>query len=150
MSLMRGVSLLTALLVPLSGVGPDVAAQAPEGHSGVVVDAAALENALPEMSAAGRARLLQAVGEKNFSGRIGTKDAKEVAAVNRIGVEELMHQLLPLAKLYSSPPLTGYRVGVVAKGKSGALYLGANLEVPGTTLGASVHGEQSAIANASA
>ncbi|WP_448189615.1 cytidine deaminase [Azospirillum sp. sgz301742] len=56
--------------------------------------------------------------------------------------------LLPLAALYARPPISGFRVGAVALGLSGALYLGANIEFPGQALSCSVHAEQAAVANA--
>jgi len=59
-----------------------------------------------------------------------------------------MLQLLPLARTYSRPPISNYHVGAVARGLSGNLYLGANLEFPGHSLGFSVHGEQAALSNA--
>lgn len=40
------------------------------------------------------------------------------------------------------PPTSGYRVGAAGLGASGAVYLGANLELPAAPLAASVHAEQ--------
>ena len=66
-----------------------------------------------------------------------------------VTVRELMALLVPLAaERYAEPPISGFRVGAVARGSSGALYLGANLELPGTALAFTVHAEQSATANA--
>jgi cytidine deaminase len=60
-----------------------------------------------------------------------------------------MGLLVPFAaERYATPPISGFRVGAVARGSSGALYLGANLELPGTALAFTVHAEQSATANA--
>src|SRR5882672_9272631 len=59
-----------------------------------------------------------------------------------------MVDLLPLARTYSRPPISNYLVGAVARGVSGNLYLGANIEIPGHSLGFSVHGEQFALSNA--
>ncbi len=56
--------------------------------------------------------------------------------------------LLPLAASRARPDISGFRVGAVAVGRSGALYPGANLEIRGGTLGMSLHAEQTAIANA--
>ncbi len=56
--------------------------------------------------------------------------------------------LLPLARTYSHPPISNYRVGVVARGESGSLYLGFNLEFSGQPLGFAVHGEQAALSSA--
>ncbi len=41
-----------------------------------------------------------------------------------------------------------FSVGAVVRGTSGALYLGANLEFPGASLGQTVHAEQAAVSNA--
>lgn len=59
-----------------------------------------------------------------------------------------MLELLPEAQSYSRPLLTGYRVGAVVRGISGALYMGANLEFPGQSLSQTVHAEQAALSNA--
>ena len=59
-----------------------------------------------------------------------------------------MVDLLPLARTYARPPISNYLVGAVARGVSGDLYLGANIEIPGHSLGFSVHGEQFALSNA--
>ncbi|WP_431855171.1 cytidine deaminase [Azospirillum sp.] len=71
-----------------------------------------------------------------------------------IAADEVQHlglalpDLLPLAARYARPPVSGFSVGAVAQGLSGAVYLGANIEFPGQPLNASVHAEQSAVANA--
>jgi cytidine deaminase len=75
--------------------------------------------------------------------------AAALASEHGVGVADLMGHLVPLAAArYASAPISGFRVGAVARGSSGALYLGANLERPGTALALTVHAEQSATANA--
>lgn len=59
-----------------------------------------------------------------------------------------MLSLLPLAQTYSRAPTSNFFVGVVARGASGSLYLGANIEIPGQCLGFAVHAEQAALSNA--
>jgi cytidine deaminase len=59
-----------------------------------------------------------------------------------------MLKMLPEARSHAHPPISNYFVGAVALGKSGKLYLGANIEIPGSMLGLAVHAEQAAIANA--
>src|SRR5512138_585592 len=59
-----------------------------------------------------------------------------------------MLERLAEAQSYARPAVSGYRVGAVARGTSGALYLGANLEFPGVSLGQTVHAEQAALSNA--
>src|ERR1700694_1383432 len=59
-----------------------------------------------------------------------------------------MLELLPQAATFARAPVSNYRVGAVARGFSGKLYFGANLEFAGCPIGFTVHAEQSAIANA--
>ncbi len=56
--------------------------------------------------------------------------------------------LLPEAASFALAPVSGFRVGAVARGLSGRLYRGANLEFAGEALGLSLHAEQAAIAGA--
>jgi cytidine deaminase len=65
-----------------------------------------------------------------------------------IPIEQLMLDLIPLAKTFAIPPISNFFVGAVSLGKSGALYLGANYEFPGQALSFTVHGEQAATAEA--
>ena len=62
--------------------------------------------------------------------------------------DKRMLALLPEAKKHARPPISNFFVGAVGLGASGALYLGANFEVPGNPLNQSVHAEQSVVANA--
>lgn len=56
--------------------------------------------------------------------------------------------LLPAAAKLARPPVSNFYVGAVARGLSGKVYLGANVEFAGEALSFTVHAEQSAIANA--
>lgn len=56
--------------------------------------------------------------------------------------------LLPEAAALAKPPVSHFRVGAVARGTSGKLYLGTNLEFAGEALTHTVHAEQSAVVNA--
>ena len=78
-------------------------------------------------------------------------DAAQAAALARSrpgGMRELMLSLLPQAAAYAIAPISGYTVGAVARGTSGSLYLGANMEYAGTALSFTLHAEQSATINA--
>jgi cytidine deaminase len=80
---------------------------------------------------------------------VPVEQVASLADEHGVSVAELQARLVPLAaERYALPPISGFRVGAVARGSSGAFYLGANLELPGTTLGSTVHAEQSAVANA--
>lgn len=62
--------------------------------------------------------------------------------------DALAFALLPLATACARPALSRFSVGAIARGVSGNLYFGGNLEFPGTTMQQTVHAEQSAISHA--
>jgi cytidine deaminase len=72
-------------------------------------------------------------------------DAKTVEKIiHQTGLdrEELLKQLIPVAKSHARPSISNYCVGAAALGISGSIYLGVNLEFPGFPLNQTVHGEQ--------
>ncbi len=103
---------------------------------------------LPQFNDKSRDQILRLLKEPGFSGHIPASEVASLADSERKTVDALMVELLPLARTYSRPPISNYLVGAVARGTSGNLYLGANIEFPGHSLGFSVHGEQSALSNA--
>ncbi len=77
--------------------------------------------------------------------------AREVEALkNQTGLDDdaLAFALLPLAASCARAALSNFNVGAVARGVSGNLYFGANMEFAGTTMQQTVHAEQSAITHA--
>jgi cytidine deaminase len=104
--------------------------------------------ALLKFSETSREKLLRLLKQPEFSGQIPAAEVKALCDREGRTVDALMIDLLPLAKTYSRPPISNYYVGAVVRGISGDLYLGANLEFPGHSLGFSVHGEQAALSNA--
>lgn len=63
----------------------------------------------------------------------------------------IMDNLLALlsdAAAFAKPPVSNFRVGAVARGTSGKLYLGTNLEFAGEALTFTLHAEQSAVVSA--
>jgi cytidine deaminase len=79
---------------------------------------------------------------------IAAADAAARAARDGRTPDQLMDELLVAAREKAIAPISGFAVGAVARGRSGALYLGANLELPGHPLNASVHAEQAAVISA--
>jgi cytidine deaminase len=63
-------------------------------------------------------------------------------------VDQIILDLLPTAQKLAWAPVSKYSVGAVVRGKSGALYAGGNLEIPGQPLSFTVHAEQAAASNA--
>jgi cytidine deaminase len=108
----------------------------------------ALRSQLPKFSERSRALLSQVLEDSNFSGRIPPGTVEALAKSENASVDELMVGLLPLARSYSRAPISNFLVGVVVRGASGSLYLGANIEIPGQCLGFAVHAEQAALSNA--
>jgi cytidine deaminase len=56
--------------------------------------------------------------------------------------------LLPKAAALARPPISNFKVGAVARGTSGKLYFGTNVEFAGEALSFTVHAEQSAVVHA--
>ena len=56
--------------------------------------------------------------------------------------------LLPQAAALARPPISNFKVGAVARGASGKMYFGTNVEFAGEALSFTVHAEQSAVVNA--
>jgi len=107
-----------------------------------------LAKLLPQFNDKSRDQIFRLLKEPRFSGHIPAAEVVSLADSERKTVDALMVELLPLARTYSRPPISNYLVGAVARGISGNLYLGANIEIPGHSLGFSVHGEQFALSNA--
>jgi cytidine deaminase len=86
--------------------------------------------------------------EASDGGRLPAEAVAELGADSGAGIERLMLDLLPLAAEFSMPVLSGFQVGAVGLGSSGALYLGANFEFPSCPLNQTVHAEQAVVVNA--
>ena len=113
------------------------------GQGGADVNPSLLEG----ISSKSRTRLLQIVNEPGFSGQIPPDDVKHLVETEGTTIDAVQVRLLPLARTYSRPPLSNFHVGAVVRGSSGSLYLGANIEFPGHSLGLAVHAEQAALSN---
>jgi cytidine deaminase len=84
----------------------------------------------------------------DFRGRISAAQAEKLQKSEGKTADEVILELLPVAQMLARPPISNFRVGAVARGTSGTIYLGANLEIPGQSLGFTVHAEQAASSNA--
>lgn len=114
----------------------------------MVSDPDTLSKAIAAFPQAGRRALVAVVAPQSFAGHLTPRQAELLAQSAELDADTLMMALLPIAAAYARPGLSAYFVGAVARGGSGALYLGANLEFPGTSLWTSVHAEQSAVVQA--
>ena len=107
-----------------------------------------LVNALNELPIILADYLKPIVEDKNFSATISVAQFNELMTLTALSDSELRIALLPLAASYSYSPISNFCVGAIARGLSGILYFGANIELPGSPLAQAVHAEQSAISHA--
>lgn len=84
----------------------------------------------------------------DFSGHITAQQLQQLVDATQLNEEQLLLQLLPIAAALSKPTISKFYVGAIAKGASGDIYMGANIELQGKALFHSVHAEQSAISHA--
>ncbi len=106
---------------------------------------------LQQFTPQARNLLSREVFDAEFDGVLSAELVTELLGMKESGlvsIQDLMIRLLPLASQYSLPPISNFRVGALSQGETGALYLGANLEIEGAALGFAVHAEQSAVNNA--
>lgn len=97
-----------------------------------------LEGSMPSMS------LERELSPQTFV--ISAEHAQELMEQFNLSQEELLRQLVPIAQTYAKPAISNYYVGASVLGRSGAIYLGANLEFARAPLSQTVHAEQFAIA----
>ncbi|WP_298439077.1 cytidine deaminase [uncultured Ferrimonas sp.] len=83
-----------------------------------------------------------------FAGHFSAAERQQLEQDSGLVGHDLLLALLPLAADFAFAPVSNFHVGAIAVGASGALYFGANMELPEQTLFHSVHGEQSAISHA--
>jgi len=109
---------------------------------------ATLRQMLAKFTDKSRALLLKLMQDPGYSGQITAANTAVLAQNESTTVEQLMIELIPLARSHSHAPISNFFVGSVVRGASGCLYTGANIEIPGQCLGFAVHAEQAAVSNA--
>lgn len=107
-----------------------------------------LRSIFPDFTDQSIRRLREVLTPPAFTGRIPPEVVRDLLTFEKKAIGALMVSLVPLAQTFSHPPISHYQVGVVARGASGSLYLGFNIEIPGQALGFAVHGEQAALSSA--
>lgn len=91
--------------------------------------------------------LVPMLGEA-FAGHFNAQQLAHLQHASGLNESQLLNALLPIAAAMSVAPISDFYVGAIAKGQSGAVYMGANLELAGEALCHSVHAEQNAISHA--
>ncbi|AYV22912.1 cytidine deaminase [Vibrio mediterranei] len=88
------------------------------------------------------------ITKPEFDATLSQEQFEQLLVLSGLEDDELRVALLPLAAAYSYAPISEFFVGAIARGTSGKLYFGANMEIIGAQLGQTVHAEQSAISHA--
>lgn len=115
----------------------------------MVGDTQALSNAIAHFPAgAGRKALIDAVAPVDFAGHLSAVQVRTIAESAGLDADGVLAALVPMAAAYARPAISGFYVGAVVRGASGAIHCGANLEFAGTSPWHSLHAEQAAIAHA--
>ncbi|MTD42635.1 cytidine deaminase [Erwinia sp. CPCC 100877] len=92
--------------------------------------------------------LAQLVADDRFPAMFSAAQVETLKRQSGLDDNALAFALLPLAAAYARAAISRFNVGAIVRGASGNLYLGANMEFPGTTMQQTLHAEQSAIAHA--
>lgn len=93
-------------------------------------------------------RLQELTKAPDWEGYLTAQQVQQFTAENGLEPDALLFALLPVASDYAQAPISGFRVGAVARGGTGGLYLGANMEWAGLPLSMTMHAEQAAVAHA--
>lgn len=107
-----------------------------------------IEQALSQLPAVVREFLSPIVLAENYDATLSAEQFNQLLTLSQLSDTELRVTLLPLAAAYAYVPVSKFHVGAIARGVSGRLYLGANMELLGVQLGQTIHAEQAAISHA--
>ncbi|WP_413732394.1 cytidine deaminase [Sodalis sp. RH20] len=103
---------------------------------------------LDALAPALRSALAHELDQADFNGWLSAAQAASLMRAGGMDEDALCFALLPLAAACALAPVSRFNVGAVARGVSGNLYFGANMEFIGAPLQQTVHAEQSAINHA--
>ncbi|STO57652.1 cytidine deaminase [Grimontia hollisae] len=109
---------------------------------------ASIQEAIQALPSPLKEAVTKIVSAPTFDATISARDFAALLEETGLSDKEARVALLPIAAAYSVAPISRFYVGAIARGESGRLYLGANMEFEGVQLNASVHAEQSAISHA--
>ncbi|MBX9446411.1 cytidine deaminase [Dickeya chrysanthemi] len=109
---------------------------------------ARFHDAFTQLSAALQTALTPILARDDFAAMLTADEVDRLCAQSQLDADGLAFALLPLAAACALTPVSGFHVGAIAQGVSGAFYWGANMEFDGLPLQQTVHAEQSAISHA--
>ncbi|WP_369788639.1 cytidine deaminase [Rouxiella sp. WC2420] len=88
------------------------------------------------------------LSDDDFPAMLRSEQVSLIKSQTGLDDTALAFALLPLAAACSVAPISKFYVGAVARGVSGNLYFGANMEFRGASMQQTVHAEQSAVTHA--
>ncbi|MGH1499016.1 cytidine deaminase [Yersinia proxima] len=109
---------------------------------------ARFHDAWAKLPASLQAALEPILSANDFPAMLTAEQVKTVMSISRLDDSALAFALLPLAAACALTPVSHFKVGAIARGISGTLYFGANMEFSGTPLQQTIHAEQCAVTHA--
>ncbi|ELY5826696.1 cytidine deaminase [Cronobacter turicensis] len=106
------------------------------------------ETAFAQLPAALQAALAPLIADVHFPAMLNAEQVADIRRQSGLDDDALAFALLPLAAACAQTEISHFNVGAVARGLSGSLYFGANMEFRGAAMQQTVHAEQSAITHA--
>ncbi|AHG21833.1 cytidine deaminase [Chania multitudinisentens RB-25] len=104
--------------------------------------------AYSELSATLQSALRPYFDAPGFPAMLTAEQLETIKQYSGLSDDALAFALLPLAAACSLTPISHFHVGAIARGVSGNLYFGANMEFSNAPLQQTVHAEQCAITHA--
>ncbi|TBL75927.1 cytidine deaminase [Obesumbacterium proteus] len=104
--------------------------------------------AFSQLPAALQAALSPILNDADFHAVITASQVESLKQATGMSDSELAFALLPMAAACSLAPISKFYVGAVARGVSGNLYFGANMEFLGAPMQQTIHAEQCAVTHA--
>ncbi|CNG01481.1 cytidine deaminase [Yersinia massiliensis] len=101
-----------------------------------------------ELPTALQSALEPILSANDFPAMLTAEQVKTVKDISGLDDDALAFALLPLAAACALTPISHFMVGAIARGKSGNLYFGANMEFTSAPLQQTIHAEQCAVTHA--
>lgn len=104
--------------------------------------------AFAQLPASLQAALQPLLADDHFGAMFSSAEVETLKRQTGLDDDALAFALLPVAAACARADISHFNVGAVARGVSGNLYFGGNMEFIGATMQQTVHAEQSAITHA--
>lgn len=88
------------------------------------------------------------IDKPDFPAMLSAEQVDQIKTDCHYSDSELTFLLLPFAAAYAITPISHFNVGAIARGISGNIYFGANMEFSHVAIGQTIHAEQCAVTHA--